>query len=270
MKKDFIENIVEIGRRGVCTDEELPYFLNNSSYFSGRDILPILRKRYGISTTSMGRREILEVKPTARTQVLSEKDEALVSFIVNLIKGIHIIEFKSGYGGGSPSIICNLFRTLIKKDPNRYIELYNWIVSNGGNYYFNTNLNFAEAKIDEERRGIWRKSEKERIKKIHFEAEERKNDNRDGHLLRSKKQNKKRTDKINELAQLDNPQQFKSLIKSNYPLDFYPAKFSKISENDLKKIPKNILNKFLTKTKRMRDKKHKHWIDLRNKILKLK
>ena len=185
-KEEYINKILEIGRRGTCTDQELSYFLPNLPDVANKDLLHVLRGEYGISTRHWTRRDILAIDADENAQSLRNEDEKLASFIVDLVKGIHIIEFKSGYGGSSTTTICNLFGTLIEKDTKRFIDLYNWIASNGGNYYIESGVNFEESKKKEQN------AEKNRIEmlandqKIHLDAVARKQQNRDQHAQISK------------------------------------------------------------------------------------
>ena len=141
MNKEYINKIIEIGKKGTCSDQEFSYFANNLPDVANKGLLDTLRREYGIDTHHMTRRDILTIKPKTTTETLSQDDEALVSFIVDLIKGIHVIEFKSGYGGSSTTTVCNLFGTLIEKDTNRFIDLRDWIATHGGNYYIEPKKN---------------------------------------------------------------------------------------------------------------------------------
>lgn len=185
MNTEYINKIIEIGKRGTCTDQELSYFLPNLPDVANKDLLHVLKNEYGISTWHWTRRDILAIDAVGNVQSLTNEDEKLVSFIVDLVKGIHIIEFKSGYGGSSTTTICNLFGTLIEKDANRFIDLYNWIASNGGNYYIESGVNFEESKKREQN------AEKNRIEmlandqKVHTDAVARKQNNRDLHAKAS-------------------------------------------------------------------------------------
>lgn len=145
MNKEYINKIIQIGKKELCTDEELSYFLPNLPDVANKDLLYFLNREYGMSTFHMTRRDILAIKPKTRAGTLTEKDETLVSFIIDLVKGIHLIEFISGYGGSSTTTICNLFGTLVEKDAYRAIDLYNWIANHGGNYYIEPNITFEEA-----------------------------------------------------------------------------------------------------------------------------
>ena len=185
MNTEYINKILEIGKRGICTDQELSYFLPNLPDVANKDLLHVLRSEYGISTRHWTRRDILAIDAEGNAQSLRNEDERLASFIVDLVKGIHIIEFKSGYGGSSTTTICNLFGTLIEKDVKSFIDLYNWIASNGGNYYIESGVIFEESKKREQN------AEKNRIEmlandqKIHSDAVARKQANRDLHTKAS-------------------------------------------------------------------------------------
>lgn len=185
MNTEYINKILEIGKRGTCTDQELSYFLPNLPDVANKDLLHVLRSEYGISTLHWTRRDILAIDAEGNAQSLGGEDEKLVSFITDLVKGIHIIEFKSGYGGSSTTTICNLLGTLIEKDAKRFIDLYNWISSNGGNYYIESGVIFEESKKREQG------AEKNRIEmlandqKIHSDTITRKQANKDLHARAS-------------------------------------------------------------------------------------
>ena len=150
MNTEYISKIIEIGKKGFCTDQELSYFSQGLPDVGNKELLFVLREKYGIDTSHMTRREILSIDTEKHTHSLTKADEELVFFIVDLIKGIHIIEFKSGYGGSSTTTICNLLGTLIEKDVKRFVDLYNWIASNGGNYYIEAGATFEESKKREQ------------------------------------------------------------------------------------------------------------------------
>lgn len=150
MSTEYINRIIEIGKKGSCTDQEFSYFLQNLPDVGNKELLLTLREKYGIDTSHMTRRDILSIDAEKNIHSLTKADEELASFIVDLIKGIHMIEFKSGYGGSSTTTICNLLGTLIEKDVKRFIDLYNWIASNGGNYYIEAGATFEESKKREQ------------------------------------------------------------------------------------------------------------------------
>lgn len=113
---------------------------------------------------------------------MGNDDEKLVSFIVDLIKGIHLIMFKAGYGRASTTTICNLFGTLIKKDTEKFIDLYNWVATNGGNYYIEPNITFNDAKKAEEGHIQYIEEERLRMENMHTEAVAKKQHIRDLHV----------------------------------------------------------------------------------------
>ena len=59
-----------------------------------------------------------------------------------LIKGLHFIEVKYrqqtnyDFGFGSPSQTYNLITYLNKRNESKASEMINWIIENGGNYYY--------------------------------------------------------------------------------------------------------------------------------------
>ena len=227
MKKEYIDKLIEIGKKESCTDQEISYFLTNLPDVGNKELLRILREEYKIDTSRMTRRELARIDPVIRANVLTDADKMLVALIVDLIKGIHIIMFQVGYGGGSTTIICNLFGTLIQKDKKTFVDLYNWIALNGGNYYIHKNSLFIGETINQrETRYKQEEEERQRSENIHIEAEARKKQNRDNHLLKSKEKNEIRDLEIEKLNRLDKLQQLKSIANSSYPLDFYPEEFS--------------------------------------------
>ncbi len=181
MNTEYINKIVEIGKRGACTDQQLSYFLQNMPDAANKDFLRFLRSEYGIKTQHWTRKGILAIDTERPAQPLSDEDKKLVSFIVDLIKGVHWVMFKAGYGRASTTTICNLFSTLVEKDVEKFIHLYNWIAANGGNYYIEPEATFEESKIYEQG------AEKNRIEmlandqKNHSDAVSRKQANRDLH-----------------------------------------------------------------------------------------
>jgi len=181
MNTDYINKILAIGKRGVCTEQELSYFLQNLPDVANKELLHFLRIEYGISTEHWSRVGLLYVDIDRPTQPLSDEDKKLISFIVDLIKGVHLIMFKAKVGRASTTTICNLFGTLIEKDLGAFIDLYNWIASNGGNYYIEPEVTFEESKKNEQ---IAEKNRNEKLKedeKIHAEAVVRRQAQRESH-----------------------------------------------------------------------------------------
>ena len=181
MDTKYINKIIEIGTRGTCTDQELSYFSKNLPDVANKDFLHTLRSEYGISIQHWTRRDILAIDTEKTTQPLSNEDKKLVSFIVDLIRGIHLIMFKAGYGRASTTTICNLFGTLIEKDVEGFIDLYNWIASNGGNYYIEPGATFEESKKGEQNAEKNRIQMLENDQKVHSDAVIRKQTQRESH-----------------------------------------------------------------------------------------
>jgi len=115
---DDVSKIEEIGQRGQCTVDELKYFLPNHTTLGNESIFNISFLRYP------------ELK-------------SALPFLINVIKGLHIIETRYG-GFGSPSKTYELIKYLIDIDPTKGEEMYNWIASNGGNYYIDENITYIE------------------------------------------------------------------------------------------------------------------------------
>jgi hypothetical protein len=237
MKKEYIDKLIEIGKKEFCTDQEFSYFLTKLPDVANRELLLTLREEYKIDTSHMTRDWITRIDPVVHANVLTDEDKMLVAFIVDLIKGIHIIMFQAGYGGGSTTIICNLFGTLIQKNKKAFIDLYNWIAFNGGNYYIPENSLFTGETVNQrEARYKQEEEERQRYENIHIKAEARKKQNRDNHLLKSKEKNEIRDLEIEKMNQLDKLQQLKSIANSSYPLDFYPEEFSTTNITMIEKL----------------------------------
>ena len=185
MDTEYINKILEIGKRGTCSDQQLSYFLPNLPDVANKDLLHILRSEYGISTWHWTRRDILAIDDDGNKQSLRDEDKKLVSFIVDLIKGIHLIMFKAGYGRASTTTICNLIGKLMEKDIEKFIDLYNWVAINGGNYYIESNITFNDAKKAEEAHKKFLQEERLRMENMHAEAAAKKKYNRDLHAKAS-------------------------------------------------------------------------------------
>ena len=115
---DDIRKIEEIGQKGQCTADELKYFLPNY--------------------TTLGNESVFKISVLKYPELKSS-----LPLLVNVIKGLHIIENSNG-GFGSPSRTYELIKYLIDIDPTKGEEMYNWISINGGNYYINKNITYTE------------------------------------------------------------------------------------------------------------------------------
>ena len=230
MEKEYIDKLIEIGKKESCTDQEFSYFLTNLPDVMNRELLFVLRREYKIDTLLTTKQGISRIDPVIYANALTDEEEKLVAFIVDLIKGIHIIMFRNRMARASTTIISNLFGTLIQKDKKAFIDLYNWIAFNGGNYYIPENSLFTGETVNQrEARYKQEEEERQRYENIHIKAEARKKQNRDNHLLKSKEKNEIRDLEIEKMNQLDKLQQLKSIANSSYPLDFYPEEFSTIN-----------------------------------------
>jgi len=269
MKKEYIDKLIGIGKKESCTDQELSYFSTKLPDVINKELLRILREEYKIDTSHMTERGFARIDPVVHANVLTDADKMLVALIVNLIKGIHIIMFRAGYGGGSTTIICNLFGTLIQKDKKTFIDLYNWIALNGGNYYIQKNSIFIGETVNQrETRHKQEEEERQRSENIHIEAEARKKQNRDNHLLKSKEKNEIRDLEIEELGQLSVFERLKYMINSKFPLEFYPEEYSITDKTLIKKLTEGEINKLKEKFKSV---KRGSWRKMRSKtILEIK
>lgn len=253
MKKEYIDKLIEIGQKESCTDQELSYFLQNLPDVANKELLRALREEYKIDTSHMTERELARIDPVIRAQVLTDADKMLVVFIVDLIKGIHIVMFQSGYGSGSTTTICNLFGTLIQKDKKTFIDLYNWIALNGGNYYIQKDSLFKGETVDQrDARYKQEEEERKRYENIHTEAEARKQQNRDDHLLKSREKNEMRDIEIEKLGQLDKLQQLESIVNSSHPLEYFPEEYSKFDITLVEKLSAEETKKLIEKLKRIK------------------
>lgn len=186
MNTEYINKILEIGKKGSCSSEELAYFLTRLPDVSNRELRDILRRDYKISTEHITRREFLSINPNTIKKVSSEGQIKTASLLMDLIRGCHLIEIQHG-GIGSTTNVFNLFNSLIRIDSDKAIDLYNWIASNGGNYYIASGVTFEESKKMEQ------DAEKNRIEilandqRIHSDAVNRKQHNRDLHTKTSNK-----------------------------------------------------------------------------------
>lgn len=185
MNTEYINKIVEIGKNGSCTDQDLSYFLQNLPDVGNRELRDSLRRDYKISTEHITRREFLAIDPKTIKQSPTSDQTKTASFLIDFIKGCHLVEIKHG-GFGSTTNVFNLFESLIEIDLDKAINLYNWIASNGGNYYIKSGVTFEESKRKEQY------AEKNRVEillndqKIHSEALERKRNKMQEHLARHK------------------------------------------------------------------------------------
>jgi len=146
---EYINKIIEIGKKELCTSQNLDYFLTDLPDVGNRKLRDTLRRDYKISTWHITRRGFLALHHKINKQPLSDAQKKIISFLTNLIKGCHLIEIRYG-GFGSTTNICNLFASLIEVDVNKAIDLFNWIAFNGGNYYIKPNIAHEEARIGEQ------------------------------------------------------------------------------------------------------------------------
>lgn len=184
MENEYINKIVEIGKKEVCTPQDLAYFQKELPDVGNIKLRITIERDYKIKTGHITRQEFLSLKRKIIVPPLSEEQEKRIQFITHLIKGCHLIEIQYG-GFGSTTNVFNLFESLIEMEVNRAIDLYNWIAFNGGNYYIEPNCTFVEhEKIEQE-------IEKRRIalqqsnEKTYLEAITQKKFKRNQHIARS-------------------------------------------------------------------------------------
>ena len=142
---EYINKIIEVGKKEFCTSQNLEYFLANLPDVGNGELRDTLQRDFKINTGHITRRGFLALDHKVNKQPLSDTQKKIISFLTNLIKGCHLIEIRYG-GFGSTTNICNLFNSLIEVDVNKAIDLYNWIAFNGGNYYIEPNIAHEEAR----------------------------------------------------------------------------------------------------------------------------
>lgn len=180
MQDEYINKIIEIGKKESCTPEELTYFLANLPNLGNKELNDILQRKYKINIGHITRREFLALDHKVSKQLPSEEQKKRIFFLIDFIKGCHLIEIKYG-GFGSTTNIYNIIGALMVMDVNEAINLYNWIAFNGGNYYIESGVTFMESKKREQ------DAEKNRVEilandqRLHLDAEAKKQQNRDLH-----------------------------------------------------------------------------------------
>ena len=115
MNMNLIKRIREIGRTGICSDEDLHAFLPNFPTLHGSEF-------------------IFKIGWANAKKYVNEEVEYF-------IKGLHLIEnkykstlnFNTGFGSPSPSY--KVIKALELTNPVLANKLTDWILENGGNYY---------------------------------------------------------------------------------------------------------------------------------------
>jgi hypothetical protein len=159
-KSEYIQKILQVGKKGFCTSEDLVYFLPG---------FPDHHKPY------------LEfrIKP----------QDVPPDLLPDLIRGCHLIEEKSVWGFGSPTPTKELIDALEVIDPDQAIALYNWVAAHGGNYYINSGISYAQN----QQRKLEHQQEIEAIRmseqKRHEDAVARKKQNQGKHEASSAQTN---------------------------------------------------------------------------------
>lgn len=192
MLEEYINKIIEIGKKETCTPEEYAYFSSNLPWYANYELWDTLRRDYRIDNGRTTRREFFSNDQRAdKLSQLNDREER-VSFLVDFAKGCHLIE--KGHGGfGSTTYVFNLFSSLFKMDKDRAVDLYNWIAFHGGNYYIFENATFDQRIRDEQAAAKRREEILLDDQKIHLEAVARRKIIQDLHS--------KRTDETNQLYQ---------------------------------------------------------------------
>lgn len=123
LTEDFIKKAITIGKSGICSDDDLDYFLPNRPQLRGSEM-------------------IFTIGWSNAKDFLLHTGEDCESFI----KGLHYVELKYAsvyhphihdqfFGFGSPSPTWKLINALEAKSSPMAGRLKNWISENGGNYY---------------------------------------------------------------------------------------------------------------------------------------
>jgi len=136
--REFLNKIIEVGKRGFCTSAELDYFL------------PEIHKLRKIKVSDVE--------------------------LPDLIRGYHLVEMgyrvKSGnnIGFGSPSKTSDLIWQLEKTNKGQAGKLYNWVADNGGNYYIRPNISYEKRQEDQALAEKRRADILENDQKVHLEV----------------------------------------------------------------------------------------------------
>lgn len=108
----YTHQVLTVGQKGLCSSKDLSFFLPNYPTIRGSELYFFINSK--------------------------DVSDALLP---DLIRGCHLIEMKykegTGYenGFGSPSKTKYLIDKLMKINKDEAIDLYNWVATNGGNYY---------------------------------------------------------------------------------------------------------------------------------------
>lgn len=180
MQDEYVNKIIEIGQKDICTSEDLAYFSKKLPDVGNMELRDILPRKYKVNTGHITRKDFLLYDKKINNQSPSEDQEKHISFLVDFIKGCHLIEIKYG-GFGSTTNIYNIIGSLLEIDADKAIDLYNWIAFNGGNYYIEPNVTYEDCRRREQ------SAEKNRVEillndqKVHSDAVARKQQKRDSH-----------------------------------------------------------------------------------------
>ncbi|NTW22722.1 hypothetical protein HGA34_04270 [Candidatus Falkowbacteria bacterium] len=186
--------------------------------------------------------------------------------LVNLMRGLAIIETQVEYGFGSTTVMGKLLNILISRtrhDETLLNHFVDWALANRTNPYipFGTNVPIEIKSIKElaaHDKKHWEhieKMEKEKIERSRI-AKEKKIKIIQEHKNNANLKNQERDKIIENLSRLDVMNRFAYIIRSEKPIDFFPEKYAKVSSKDLAKIPKitiELLSQKLKYSKRNSD-----------------
>lgn len=179
--------------------------------------------------------------------------------LIDLIRGLAILENSQNYCFGSTSIIGSLLKILkLRSDVDKQVitDLTNWLLANRVNPYipFGVNLDLeiksiksyeAYLRIKEEHR----QKMAENTSIISKEAKKRKNLIREKHKSLATRNNDDRKMIMKKLKRLIPTSRFKYIVESDRPIAFFAEEFSELSGEELNKIPLDLLQEMQVKLK---------------------
>jgi hypothetical protein len=204
-QKEFVKKILEIGKTESCTSKDISFFGKYLPITANVELLEYLRRECKISTYHVPRRDIFNIEYKKNAHPLTNIQKEKILFLTHLIKGCHLIEIKHG-GFGSTTCVYNLFSSLFEIDFNKATSLYDWIASNGGNYYIDSGSSFKINKFNEQI------AEKKRLEillndqRIHNEVVSRNKRNKKLHEEESLKAEKKYIECSKKLQEMNDKQ----------------------------------------------------------------
>jgi len=238
MNQDLKDRVIKVSKSGVCSLNELTYFLPTFPVINYSE--PIFRRL---------KDEVI---------ILSDTD------LIDYIKGLHIIEitfrkFKGDeFGFGSPSITHEL---LNKLNLDNHIKLYDWIAFNGGNFFIPPNITYLQNKRDKQNKLL--KEQQKHIEAV-VNRKIRKDKQIEVHSRNREENNAIRVAEFNRLNGLTRIEQLREIISSDQHLDYYPKEYSEINKDILIGLNEREKEVLIGKLKRI--KENSWWQELKDKI----